>query len=87
MTRIGLSSTRCARPRPTISPRRCARSRRFGYAGVELFDLHGHDPQTVAGWLSEIGLVAIARHALLGTIESELRELAEEARRWAGSGW
>jgi sugar phosphate isomerase/epimerase len=56
----------------------------FGYEGVELFDLHGHEPARVAEWLQELGLVAVARHARLETIESELPELAAEAR---ALGW
>jgi sugar phosphate isomerase/epimerase len=56
----------------------------FGYEGVELFDLHGHEPARVAEWLQALGLVAVARHARLETIESELPELAAEAR---ALGW
>jgi sugar phosphate isomerase/epimerase len=84
MTRIGLQlySVRRTAAEDLASTLRAVAG--FGYAGVELFDLHGHDPQTVAGWLSENGLVATSRHALLGTIESELDELAEEARQL---GW
>jgi len=52
----------------------------LGYEGVELFDLHGHEPARVAGWLQELGLVAVARHARLETIESELAELVAEAQ-------
>jgi sugar phosphate isomerase/epimerase len=52
----------------------------LGYEGVELFDLHGHDPETVAAWLAEAGLVAVGRHARLEDIESGLPELAAEAR-------
>jgi sugar phosphate isomerase/epimerase len=51
-----------------------------GYEGVELFDLHGHAPERVAGWLAELGLVACGRHARLESIESDLPELAAEAR-------
>ena len=52
----------------------------LGYQGVEIFDLHGHSPATVAGWLDELDLVAIARHSRLEDIESRLPELAAEAR-------
>ena len=52
----------------------------LGYEGVEIFDLHGHEPARVAGWLQELGLVAVARHARLETIESELPELVAEAK-------
>lgn len=56
----------------------------FGYEGVELFDLHGHDPATVAAWLAELGLVAVGRHARLEDIETKLPELAAEAE---ALGW
>jgi sugar phosphate isomerase/epimerase len=56
----------------------------IGYDGVELFDLHGESPATVAGWLDELGLVALARHSQLGPIEDELPALAAEAR---ALGW
>jgi sugar phosphate isomerase/epimerase len=56
----------------------------MGYEGVELFDLHGHDPETVAGWLGELGLVAVGRHASLEAIETELPALAAEA---SALGW
>jgi sugar phosphate isomerase/epimerase len=52
----------------------------LGYEGVEIFDLHGHTPEEIAGWLDELGLVALARHSNLETIESKLPELAAEAR-------
>jgi len=52
----------------------------LGYEGVELFDLHGHSPETVGAWLDELGLVAVGRHARLEDIETKLPELAEEAR-------
>ena len=52
----------------------------MGYEGVELFDLHGHEPDEVASWLADTGLVAVGRHASLGAIESELPALASEAR-------
>ena len=52
----------------------------LGFEGVEVFDLHGHSAEEVHGWLDELGLAAIGRHALLEAIESSLPELAEEAR-------
>ena len=52
----------------------------MGYEGVELFDLHGHEPDEVASWLVDTGLVAVGRHASLDVIESELPALAAEAR-------
>ena len=52
----------------------------MGYEGVEVFDLHGHHPDEVHGWLDELGLAAIGRHARLEAIETSLSELAEEAR-------
>jgi|KBSMisStandDraft_5_1062788.scaffolds.fasta_scaffold29342_3 sugar phosphate isomerase/epimerase len=56
----------------------------LGFEGVELFDLHGHEPEVVAGWLQELGLVAVGRHAQLETIETQLDELAAEAE---ALGW
>jgi len=52
----------------------------LGFEGVEVFDLHGHPAEEVRGWLEELGLAAIGRHALLEAIETSLPELAEEAR-------
>jgi sugar phosphate isomerase/epimerase len=49
-----------------------------GYDGVELYDLHGHEPRTVRAWLDEFGLVAAGRHARLEAIEDELQPLAAE---------
>ena len=49
-----------------------------GYDGVELYDLHGHEPSTVRAWLDEAGLVAVGRHARLEAIEDELHSLAAE---------
>jgi sugar phosphate isomerase/epimerase len=57
---------------------------RMGYEGVELFDLHGHEPGEVASWLADTGLVACARHATLDAIESRLPALAAEAK---AVGW
>jgi sugar phosphate isomerase/epimerase len=51
----------------------------LGYAGVELFDLHGHEPNLVRTWLDELGLTAAGRHASLELIEARLPELAAEA--------
>ena len=51
----------------------------FGYEGVEVFDLHGHEPELIAAWLEELGLVACSRHARLEAIETELAELADES--------
>jgi sugar phosphate isomerase/epimerase len=56
----------------------------IGYAGVEVFDLHGHDPAIVGDWLRELGLVASSRHARLEDIEQSLPALAAEAR---ALGW
>src|SRR5262249_12146172 len=50
----------------------------LGYDGVELFDLHGHEPATVRAWLDELGLAVAGRHAGLAALEGELPELAEE---------
>jgi sugar phosphate isomerase/epimerase len=51
----------------------------MGYEGVELYELHGHEPRRVRTWLDELGLTAAGRHASLGAIESRLPELAAEA--------
>ena len=50
----------------------------LGYDGVELFDLHGHDPALVRSWLDEHGLVAAGRHAGLDALEQNLPALAAE---------
>jgi sugar phosphate isomerase/epimerase len=52
----------------------------MGFEGVELFELYGHDPATVRGWLDELGLPACARHASLDAVESEVPALAAEAQ-------
>jgi sugar phosphate isomerase/epimerase len=52
----------------------------LGFEGVEVFDLHGHPAEEVHGWLEELGLAAIGRHAQLEMIEASLPELAAEAR-------
>ena len=49
-----------------------------GYDGVELFQLHGHEPAAVRAWLDEVGLVAAGRHARLEEIEDELQPLSAE---------
>jgi sugar phosphate isomerase/epimerase len=53
---------------------------RMGYEGVELFELHGHEPEEVASWLADGGLVVCGRHASLDAVESHLPALAAEAR-------
>lgn len=50
----------------------------LGYEGVELWQLHGHEPARVRGWLDELGLVAAGRHANLQALETELPALAAE---------
>jgi sugar phosphate isomerase/epimerase len=52
----------------------------IGFEGVEVFDLHGHEPSAVRGWLDELGLQACGRHAPLDALETRLPELTEEAR-------
>jgi sugar phosphate isomerase/epimerase len=52
----------------------------MGYEGVEIFDLHGHQPHEVASWLADTGLVACGRHATLDAVESQMSTLAAEAR-------
>jgi sugar phosphate isomerase/epimerase len=52
----------------------------MGYAGVELFDLHGREPAQVRAWLDERGLAAVGRHASLDVLETGLEQLATEAR-------
>jgi sugar phosphate isomerase/epimerase len=51
----------------------------MGYEGVELFDLHGHEPGRVRGWLDNLGLGVAGRHVSLEAVESQLPELAAEA--------
>ena len=53
---------------------------KMGFAGVELHDLHGHEPHEVASWLADAGLAACGRHARLDAVESQLAALASEAR-------
>jgi sugar phosphate isomerase/epimerase len=50
----------------------------LGYDGVELFDLHGHAPERVRGWLDDCGLAVAGRHAGLEALERELPALADE---------
>jgi sugar phosphate isomerase/epimerase len=50
----------------------------IGYAGVELFDLHGHDAGQVRDWLEGFGLAVAGRHAGLDALETQLPELADE---------
>ena len=50
----------------------------IGYDGVELFQLHGHEPEQVRAWLDAAGLVAAGRHAHLESFEEELPQLADE---------
>jgi sugar phosphate isomerase/epimerase len=50
----------------------------LGYDGVELFDLHGHEPELVRSWLDEHDLVAAGRHAGLDALEGDLPALAAE---------
>ena len=52
----------------------------MGYEGIELFDLHGHEPDEIASWLADTGLVACGRHASLDAVESQLPDLAAESR-------
>jgi len=49
-----------------------------GYDGVELFQLHGHEPAQVRAWLDEAGLAAAGCHARLDALESQLQQLTEE---------
>jgi sugar phosphate isomerase/epimerase len=53
---------------------------RLGYEGVEFWQLHGHGPARVRGWLDEFGLVAVGAHASLERLEGELPHLADELR-------
>jgi sugar phosphate isomerase/epimerase len=52
----------------------------LGFAGVELFDLHGHSAGDVRMWLDDAGLVAAGRHTGLAALESDLPALADELR-------
>jgi sugar phosphate isomerase/epimerase len=50
----------------------------LGYEGVELFSLHGREPELVRRSLDRLGLVAAGRHAGLDELEARLPELARE---------
>ena len=52
----------------------------LGYEGVELYSLHGHEPEVVRGWLDDLGLPVAGRHASLDALENGLPELAGELR-------
>jgi sugar phosphate isomerase/epimerase len=52
----------------------------LGFDGVELFDLHGHDPALVRRWLDDLDLVVAGRHAGLELLETNLPALADELR-------
>lgn len=52
-----------------------ARVGKMGYAGVELFSLHGHSALDVRAMLDDAGLVACGRHMRL---EDEPKEIAAE---------
>ena len=56
----------------------------MGYEGVELFELHGHEPERVREWLDGAGLVACGRHVPLDAVEGRVAELAAEAQ---ALGW
>ena len=61
----------------------------IGYEGVELFDLHGHEPDEVAPGSPSSGLVAVGRHASLDSdrVGAACRWLAEaEDARLAAAG-
>jgi sugar phosphate isomerase/epimerase len=49
-----------------------------GYEGVELFQLHGHEPARVRAWLDEAGLVAAGCHVRLDALETGLGQLTDE---------
>lgn len=50
----------------------------LGYQGVELCQLHGHEPDAVRAWLDEAGLVAAGRHASADSLETDPSDLAAE---------
>jgi len=52
----------------------------MGYAGVEVFDLHGHDVTDVRGWLDDDGLDVCGLHAPLVAVEEDLATLVETSR-------
>ena len=51
----------------------------MGYAGVEVFDLHGHDVVEVRAWLDDCGLEVCGLHAPLVAVEADLPALAATA--------
>jgi sugar phosphate isomerase/epimerase len=51
----------------------------LGYEGVEIFDLHGHEPARAHAWLESCALTACGRHARLEAIETGLDDFAREA--------
>jgi sugar phosphate isomerase/epimerase len=53
----------------------------LGYEGVEIFHLHGHDPDRVRGWADELGLALVGRHVSLEALESDLDALAQETEQ------
>ena len=59
----------------------------LGFEGVELFDLHGHDPEVVAGWLQELGLVAVGRHARSRRSRRSSTSWRPRRRCSAGGAW
>jgi len=52
----------------------------MGYAGVEVFDLHGHAVADVRGWLDRDGLEVCGLHATLDAVEADLAGLAVTAK-------
>ncbi len=52
----------------------------LGYEGVEIYDLHGHEPEQVRAWLDDVGLVVAGRHAMVEPLETQLSALAAELR-------
>ncbi len=80
MARIGLMLWTVRRECATAFEPTLRGVAKIGYEGVELFDLHGHEPDEVAVWLGETGLVACGRHASLDAVETQLPALAAEAR-------
>ena len=66
---------------PTTSRARSRRPPSLGFDGVELYDLHGHAPESVRALLDGNGLVACGRHAALAAGRERARGLAAAARR------
>jgi sugar phosphate isomerase/epimerase len=50
----------------------------LGFDGVELFDLHGHEPAAVRSLLDRHGLVACGRHTSIDRIEDDAATLVAE---------